>query len=300
MKAEIKSFCQEYNYPEEAIQSLLADFDALKKTPCYPLFKTYVEMYNNDDTSFDYGTSLGGIRKIAEVTGINSYALELLFFICLAKHCRELYDEAELPVKIYHDSMSDLKWKLMECKNVHGVWGSFVASWFPRFFDLSRFAIGRLQFEDDPSTEVYSKNGVTLNYGDWVINTHIPSCGKLNMDECMDSFRAAADFFADRFPDGIAKFKCHSWLLCEHHKDYLAPETGIRKFADLFDVVKTGSDPQGRNLWRIYNRPYNGSLEGFPADTSLRRAYIKLIEDGKEPGWGLGYIFMKDGEIINK
>ncbi|MBO5221598.1 MAG: DUF5596 domain-containing protein [Clostridia bacterium] len=298
MKAHIKSFCTEYDYPEEAIQSLLADFDALKKTECYPLFRAYVDLYEADDVSFDHAAALRAMRKISEITGINRYALDLLLYICLARHCRELYDEAGIPVRIYHDSMKDLKWKLMECKKVHGVWGSFVASWFPRFFDLSRFALGRLQFEDDPSVECYEKNGIKLNYGDWVIGIHIPSAGKLNIDDCMDSLRQASEFFADRFPDGVAKFRCHSWLLAGNHKDYLAPETGIRKFAELFDVVKVTPHPEGYDLWRIFGKEYSGSTEGFPAETSLQRAYLKMLADGNAPETGLGFIFMKDGEII--
>lgn len=298
MKAHIKSFCTEYDYPAEAIASLLADYDALKATEYYPLFRAYIDLYEQDDASFNHSSALRANQKIAEATGINRYALDLLLYICLARHCRELYDEAEIPVRIYHDSMKDLKWKLMECKKVHGVWGSFVASWFPRFFDLSRFALGRLQFEDDPSTDTYEKNGIKLNYGDWVIGMHIPSAGKLTTEDCMDSLRQAAEFYADRFPDGVAKFRCHSWLLAGNHKDYLAPETGIRKFADLFDVVKVTPHPEGHDLWRIFNKNYEGSTEGFPAETSLQRAYLKMLADGNAPETGLGFIFMKDGEII--
>ena len=72
------------------------------------------------------------------------------------------------------------------------------------------------------------------------------------IDECMKSFRTAAEFYADRFPDGIVKFRCNSWLLAPNHKDYLAPETNIRKFADLFDVVEVSITPQYGNWWRIF------------------------------------------------
>lgn len=298
MKAHIKSFCTEYDYPKEAIDSLLDTYEKLKKTEYYPLFKAYVDLYEQDDVSFDHGRALRATRKIAENTGLSRYALDLLLYVCFARHCRELYDEAGIPVRIYHDSMKDLKWKLMECKNVKGEWGSFVASWFPRFFDLSRFALGRLQFEDDPALDGFEKNGIKLNPGDWVIGMHIPSCGKLTTEACMDSLRQAAEFYADRFPDGIAKFQCHSWLLAPNHKDYLAPETGIRKFADLFTIAKWEENPDCPNLWRIFNRDYNGSTEGFPADTSLQRAYLKMLADGNVPQAALGFIFMKDGEII--
>ncbi len=298
MKAEIKSFCTEYNYPKEAIESLLSDYSALKKTEYYPLFKAYVDLYHNDDASFNYDKALKVTKSIANKTGINRHTLDLLFFICLAKHCRELYDQAEIPVKIYHDSMLDLKWKLFECKKIYNVWGTFVAPWFPRFFELSRFALGRLEFEDDPSTETYERDGIKLGYGDWVINVHIPSSGKLSIEDCLESFCMASQFYADRFPDGIVKFRCCSWLLAQNHKEYLAPETTIRKFADLFDVVESKEQFNRGDWWRIFGKPYDDSDKDYPAETSLQKAYLKMLSDGKLPETGLGYIFMKDGKIL--
>ncbi len=298
MKAQIKSFCTEFEYPKEATESLLDAYTQLKRTEYYPLFLSYVDLYNNDDASFSHDKALRVTKYLAEHTKINRYTLDLLLFICMAEHCRELYVQAEISLKVYRDSMLDLKYKLMECQKNFGVWGSFVAPWFPRFFDLSRFALGRLQFEDDPSMERYEKNGIVLNYGDWVLNVHIPSSGKLTLEDCMDSFRKASEFYADRFPDGIVKFTCHSWLLAPNHKDYLDPKSGIRQFADLFDVVKWEEDPKGSDLWRIFNKQYEGSTEGFPADTSLQRAYLKLLADGETPQIGLGFLFMKDGKIL--
>lgn len=299
MKAEIKSFCLEYGYPEDSVQTLLAEFDKLKKLECYPLFKAYVQQYNTDDTSFSYTTALMGMKGISAKTGLNEYTLVLLLFLCFAKHCRELYDEAQLPVKAYHDAMLDLKCKMLECHNVYGVWGTFVGSWFPRFFELSRFALGRLQFEDDAAIEPYEKHGIKLNYGDWVINTHIPSGKPLDTEECLKSFRMAAEFFADRFPDGIAKFRCYSWLLADVNQKFLAPDTRIRKFANLFDVVRTDPAPKGEDLWRIFGIPYEGTTEGFPEETSLQRGYLKHLSEGKSLERGLGFLFIKDGKILS-
>lgn len=300
MRSQIENFCKEYEYPAEATASLLADFDTLSKSEYFPLFKTHVDMYNNDDPNFSYDALLKSSYRILNKSGVSQYTIDLLYFICLAKHCREKYEAKGLPMEFYHRSMLDLKWKLMECIRVKGVWGSFVAFWFPRFFDLSRFAMGRLQFEIDPATEVYEKNGIKMNYGDYSINVHIPSCGKLSIDECMESFRTAAEFYKDYFPDGVAKFRCHSWLLADIHKQYLPADGGIRRFADLFDVVRNEPNEKGSDLWRIFGKVYEGSTEGFPAETSLQRAYLKLLADGNTPAWGQGFMFMKNGEIINK
>lgn len=298
MKAEIKSFCTEYGYSNEAITSLLNDYSALKKTEYYPLFKAYIDLYNDDDPSFSHPKALNANKMIAEKTGVNPFALDLLLYICMAKHCRELYDQAEIPVKVYHDSMLDLKWKMLECYKIYGTWGIFVPRWFGRFFELSRFALGRLEFDDNPSPGCFEKNGVKLGYGDWVISVHVPSSGKLNPDDCMKSFRAAAEFYADRFPDGIAKFSCDSWLLAPNHSEYLPPESNIRKFAEFFHLAEVSTTPQFGNWWRIFGRPYEESEKDYPSETSLQRAYLKMLKDGNTPQTGLGYLFMKDGKIL--
>ena len=83
-------------------------------------------------------------------------------------------------------------------------------------------------------------------------------------------------------------------------RDILKPDSHILQFADLFDVISSEENKTGSDLWRIFNRPYEGSTEGFPADTTLRRGFLKLVNEGNLGGFGYGYIFMKDGQIINR
>lgn len=300
MTAQIKSFCTEFDFPHEATETLIETYKQLKATPLHPLFEGHVRLYSEDDASFSYSDALGAIRKISDKTGIEGKTLELLFFIRISEHCRELYVDAEIPLNIYKDSMTDLKYKMLECKKVYGIWGSFVSFWFPRFFDLTRFALGRFQYEDMLATEEYSAAGYHLKYGDTVINLHIPSSGPLDDGEMIESLRKAAAFYADCFPDGVAKFTCHSWLLNPNHRDLLSPTCGINRFANLFDVVNFREDEKKNDLWRIFGKRYEGSTEDFPADTSLQRAYLKMVEDGTPIGWGTGFLFLKDGEIINR
>lgn len=69
------------------------------------------------------------------------------------------------------------------------------------FFEMTRFALGRLQFELMDFPESYEKTGHVRPEGmTKVINMHIPSCGPLKKADCEASFRQAAAFFADAFP----------------------------------------------------------------------------------------------------
>lgn len=82
------------------------------------------------------------------------------------------------------------------------------------FFEMTRFALGRLQFELMDFPESYEKTGHVRPEGmTKVINMHIPSCGPLKKEGCEASFRQAAAFFADAFPGEKIAFFCESWLL---------------------------------------------------------------------------------------
>ena len=70
--------------------------------------------------------------------------------------------------------MSDLKWKLIESHIVHNVWGTFVAdwNWFSRWYNITRLAFCRLQFEIIPFNREYEKDGLKLTKESRVINIH--------------------------------------------------------------------------------------------------------------------------------
>jgi hypothetical protein len=300
MKNYLNDFYGEFDYPLEARDALNTAYLAIESDEkALELLNKILDGYTATRT-VNESEMISACDEIAELTGVSEMTVKLLALICLSRPLRAYYAEKGLEDALWYSAMSDLKWKLIECHIVKGVWGTFVAGWgwFSRWYDITRFALGRLQFEDDPATVGFEKNGIKLNPGDWVIGMHIPSCGKLTKEACMDSLRQASEFYADRFPDGIVKFQCHSWLLAPNHKDYLAPETGIRQFADLFSIANVEENPTGPDLWRIFNRDYEGSTEGFPADTSLQRAYLKMLADGNVPQAALGFIFMKDGEIL--
>ena len=91
----------------------------------------------------------------------------------------EKYIEKGLPEEIFRNTILDLRYKLEECREVYGICGSFVGDWFPGFFRLSRFALGRLQFELVPFQNVYHKNGHKLQEDSLVMNIHIPRHGNI-------------------------------------------------------------------------------------------------------------------------
>ena len=195
------------DFPAEAVAALLADYRRLTDCPQgAEALGTWVEAYGRD-IHMDYAAALKAVEEAAETAGVHRYAAGMLLYLCLTRHLGELYRERGLDEKIYRDSCSDLLWKLRECHGMYGVWGTFVAWWEPGFYALTRYALGRLQFElvDFPAGYREPPQGMTR-----AINVHIPSCGRLRREEYLDSYRQAARFFADAFPGEEVAFTCSS------------------------------------------------------------------------------------------
>lgn len=292
MRVYISEICRELAFPAEAEEEMLKAWDSFEKVPSAgKVLVRWIQNYETD-IHMDYQKALEETDRAAREAGVHRYTAELLLFLCLTRHLKELYNEQRLDLQIWHDSCMDLNWKLFECHKMYGIWGSFVAGWEPGFYDMTRFALGRLQFELIDFPEGYEKAGRIKPEGmTKAINAHIPSCGKLHMQECEDSYRQAAAFFADAFPGDEVAFCCASWMLYTPHADFLKPDSGVVQFMSRYDVYDT--QEEDGDLWRIFNRMYEGDPSVLPEDTSMQRAYKAWLAAGNHAGFGKGIFFMK-------
>lgn len=286
-KVWLKAFCDEFGWPEEAYAAHDEVLEKLKENKRY--FEL-VEAYFSDNEC-DLWDTVQELRATFKEGDIRSETAELLFFVLIARHLKEKYKKEGIDEAIWHRSMEDLGAKLMECKNVRGVWGSFVADWFIGFFRLARFGLGRLQYEIINIPEI--KNEENKHYtGKKAINIHIPGLGPLLPEEVEESLKTAARFYADEFTGDEVLFHCGSWLLFPDHREFLPEKSRILSFMDFFTIIDSGYHDDGHDLWRIFNTD-SKDVDTFPADTSLQRAYIGWLKAGNKPGWGRGVIRMK-------
>lgn len=294
MKAYAIDFMNELGFDAEAVVALSNDLEKILSVPeAKSIIEECVALYEKD-VNIDYGDILSKVDKATEYSNVHKYSAELLIFILFSKHLRELYKQRGIADKIWFDSMCDLKWKLWECKAVRGSWGSFVAGWFPRFFNLTRFALGRLQFEIVDFDGEYEKNGKKLKTGDKVINVHIPrTLTPLSTDSRNDAYSQAAEFFKDMTEGAPIAFVCSSWLLYPEAEKILPPHSNIRGFMADYDIIRSRVDEEGdyHNMWRLFDMDYTGDLNDYPEDSSLRRAYKKFLLDGNRCGGGYGVFF---------
>ena len=294
MKTYALSFMTEIGFDDEAIEALSSDLERMLAEPeSKAIIEKQVALYETD-VNRNYGEFLSETDKAAEIAGVHKYSAELLIFILFSKRLRELYKQNGISDKIWFDSMCDLKWKLWECKAVKGSWGSFVAGWFPGFFNLTRFALGRLQFEIVEFDGEYEKDGKKLKKGDKVINVHIPrTLTPLDKESRDDAYAQAAEFFSGMTDGAPIAFVCSSWLLYPEAEKILPAHSNIRGFMADYDIIRSKVDEEGdyHNMWRLFDMDFTGDFNDYPEDSSLRRAYKKFLLDGNRTGSGYGVFF---------
>ncbi len=291
MRDYISQFFKDFEYDASDATFLLAEYERIDTCEeAREAFLLAVAEYEKDICG-DYKEMITLADKAAACTGVHEYTAEFLLFVCLSKHLKEEYATRGIDLEVYHNSLLDLRYKVDECKLVYGIVGSFVADWFKGFFNLTRFAFGRLQFEVIDFNENYEKDGHCLTPESRVINVHIPRSGEpLTEAACAEAYRIAKDFYKDEVGDPTP-FVCHSWLLNPAHDDFLPKHTNTYRFYKSFDVFRVDLDRDRKNLWRLFDT-MEKNCDRLPADSSIRRAYIEFLKKGGKMASGYGVFFI--------
>lgn len=300
IKQNALALTERLNFPADA-RAVFAD--ALERIAADPVAAAWlcrlVEQYETCQGSCDYNRMLADGQAMGRALGLHAHTVDLLLFLCLGEPLRARYAARGVDESVWHNSMMDLRYKLEECRLVYGTVGSFVAPWFGGFFDMTRFALGRLQFEIIHTSKEYTLGGAPLPAGTPAINIHIPRTGtRLEHAQVLEAYRAAAAWFADTFPDGTALFTCSSWLLDPWHLTVLSPTSNLAAFIGDFEIVESRHYVNYGELWRLFDCLYTGNPADLPRDSSLRRAYADRVARGEPTGSGRGFFRLRDGEIV--
>lgn len=283
-------------YPEDAVNCIADAYDKIRGSEeGNRILEQALAVYEND-WMHNFENLTGQARPIAAMCDLREETVYLVILLCMSKHLKELYEARGLSEDLYWNAMRDTRYKLLECRTIYGIWGTFVAAWFSRFYTLTRFAIGRLQFEPWQINADFQLNGRRIAAGETVVNVHIPSAGPLDREVCLDAFRKAAEFFAPLFPDGEVTFYTSSWLLSPDHTQILPESSNIRGFMKFFHIIP-GERTVEHDLWRIFGTE-KPDLTALPKDTGLRRCYAQAIENGRMPVVGKGVFWVRNGEIL--
>ena len=290
MREYLTQFFTEFEYSPDDAAFLLTAYDKIvANEQANAAFSEAIATYKAN-IDCDYGALTACSKKAARAADVHNHTTDLLLFICLSKHLKALYAERGVDLAIWHDSMLDLRYKLEECKLVRGVCGMFVAFWMPGWFKMTRFALGRLQFEVVDFGREYQKDGISLTKESKVLNMHIPRSGQpLSKELYEDSFARAKAFFAEQFPTSPVPFVCHSWLLYPCMTEFVSEKSHVRNFMEEFEIL-SWDHSDGESLWCLFDTAERNPNR-LPTDTSLRRAFVDRLQSGGRVGWGYGILF---------
>ena len=276
--SDVKRFCEKIAENEQAAEK----------------FCEIVKRYS-DSKSCDFMKMSADMKEVSRSAGIHEYAGDLILYLALGEKMKDYYAEKGISDEIYYNTLCDLRYKCEECRLVYGVCGNFTVGWFPGFFALTRFALGRLQFELVKLPMDCEIDGVKLASSSPAINVHIPRTGdRLYYDQVKSAYRAAAHFFRDAFVDTPIIFGCHSWLLYPWNLEVLSPSSNLYAFCSDFTVIRTENYSDYSEIWRLFDCKYTGDASALPRDSSLRRAYADRIERGEPLGHSLGVFIFKE------
>lgn len=295
MREYVENFMKSFEYPAEAQVELSEAYHTLASDVAGQSGLTRLIDLYQADLRLGYGEVYEYAKTMEQKLGIHRYQVVLIVYICFSKRLKELYSEEKIDDGIWFNSMLDLKYKLLECKAVKNIWGTFVGGWFSGFFKLKRFALGRLQFEISRYDRAdYTKDNKTVTRGMTVLDVHIPRTGtRLDALSCDNSFSMAKEFFRDKVGTDPMVFTCFSWMLYPDIMDVFAEKSNIRSFASRFEIIDHYDDKpcEYADMWRIFDMDYTGNIDDYPEDSSLRRNLKAYLKKGGKTGEGYGVFF---------
>ena len=282
--------------PEEGIRQLLDAREQLEKEGHWDVIVQTAEQVMTADGELSVLTkTLKETEGREETFGVNRYLLDALMLFCCWEEVKVRYEKQGLPMDVFDKSLEDMKWKMLECYEIHGVYGNFVGHWYDGFFNLTRFGMGRLQFELRPfeGKEDCEVDGVQIHPGDTVINMHIPSAGPMKPELLDDAFARAEVFFKEHFPKDYTVFGVESWLI-DPDLVRILPEGNMKAYADRFHLVAAEKSetifPDG---WRVFGAEWKKKPEELPRKTGLQRAIADYLQQGGKLGSGYGIFVRK-------
>lgn len=242
------------------------------------------------------------LLPVTDALDIPVQTANALLVIAATKRMHETYRERGYDEALWTDFLKDLRCKIGECTRWEKVVGlTKITYWYPLFFKLEIFALGRLQYQiyqRPDQVDTVTVGGYTVQPDEPVFFIHIPGIGPLTKEVRLDSYRRAYEFFKHDHDGKPFVLYCTSWLLYEKNREFLPPRSNILDFMNDFKIVKS-FETLNQKYWWVFDRAYEGDASVLPRDTSVRRTLADWLAAGGIPGGGDGY-FLFDGETINK
>ncbi len=241
----------------------------------------------------DYNCSFSNLDKkmdaLCEKVGISPYAGNALKYILMIPSFKRHSDALGYPHSVLSDTVKDVYYHVINCKLVKGVYGSFT-NWHSYLWSFKVFGVGRLQVWPMTADFDYESESLKIKKGQTILDLHIPRTETpLDRQSVDKSLALCVQLFKDKLAGAPIVFRCSSWLLFNKNFSILKPGSNILDFISRFTILENKTYDDYSELWRLFDAEYKGEIADLKADSSLRRAYIKMIENGEKIGYGTGY-----------
>lgn len=288
MEEWLTQFCTQTNFPKPAQAALSS---ALVKVNGPKFAGIVADYWARRDTA----ATQAALAALETETGIPVYTLWLLTLVMAAKPA---LSQAKSP-EVFCATCQDLGYKARECWAVYGIWGTFVAHWYPILYAGELFKLGRMEYQVSVCRleAPVSAAGVTVAPGEPVLLLHIPSSGEpFTLETRMDSYRQAWQFFHREKLVCL----CSSWLLYPPYGQALAEGSNVRDFARDFTLLRQAPSPDFADGWRVFGRDWQHPVEELPENTAMQRGLKAYFRQGGIPGTGLGMLVFDGQRLLTR
>lgn len=216
-------------------------------------------------------------------------------YVAMLPHTRALHRRRGISEAITKATLADVGRHFLIHRDQHGAHGLSSADWLMVHARGLLYQLSRLQFERGRLGSSTSRRiqaaGFPYEKGEPVISIHIPGhMGPLPPEACDAAFAEARSFFRRHFPDEAPRLAlCHSWLLDEQLGGYLLETSNIIQFQRRFREAyrpAANNRPTLEFVFRTPDRP----LDELPQRTTLERAVVQHIRDGRQWHGGVGWM----------
>ncbi len=293
---EFFNLCLDFKFCPEACKQLAECYKKIRNDK-----NLYEHLYNTAEkykkgVDFSFYEEQIKFEKSCSSVSVHPYPAQMIFYLYLSPILKEFYKEKGLGDEMFEGVKEGIKCKLDECYSVYGIYGSFVAIWFSRFFTFTLFPIGRLEFAPYLSDFEYKNGGFDISKGDALIDVHIPSKGRLEHDEVITAYLKAYEFFTNYYKREFKAFICDSWLLYPENYNIIPNCKNIIAFMDDYHIFKWHQDPSNDDLWRIFgSSALNYPDSPLDDKTYMQKQFIKHFQNGGSLGIGFGLHMIPKG-----
>ncbi|WP_375430455.1 acyltransferase domain-containing protein [uncultured Friedmanniella sp.] len=201
-------------------------------------------------------------------------ALPLLALLATAPDLVAFHASRGVEEAVSARTLTELGQQAWVHRRTYGRFGVHTYGWLPVSWSGSLYWLGRLQF----NLELQSEG--------WVCSTHIPQAGPLDPAAVDASFRSAAAFFHQHFPERpVTDFWCHSWLLDPALAAALDPASNIVHFQRRWHLYGDPMPGDEDALFFTFAHRGEVDLDALPQQTSLQRAIVQRLRTGDH--WSL-------------